>query len=497
MTNSTSTNAYMRCMPYVLLASAWAILFGFCEPFLEVYTSNNLPKANDLLGLINQYSTAPKRVIWREILQAVGYAIPQMAVLTILAHHFGRTQAGIVSSGLLLIGVSINAILLTSIDESFLFYLLSLLLLGLPYVVWAMMLNGHYGNPRTWIYLLIAPGLTAFSANSIFTSFYGLDSTMLSISKIGKNPMFTYPLVVLLEGIIPIILMVLLSESYQRLVVQNRPKWNPRKIELNNYWKDPQAWLLFVAFRLGIFVGCMGFIAVLYTGVDDSLEHLQRAFTRHSNPALILRFISGLALLLFLLYCYRKFLLEYFFQKGKTPSYMYYFLQWPFVNMILFPAFLMPIENVSSAEQKEVFDLRNEPSENKIGGFRALMIVMQALMLIFYAYLLLVKTKDGFVIFHLLILAGFTFNILYIFYRPMIWAVFFWNLLLVIVYSIVPIVLGHDPLITKTKEQLILLLHPIYGFLWTFSTLFILEGVLHSKYFEADAPVAESSDEQV
>jgi hypothetical protein len=470
----------MRYLPYVLLACLWAILFDL----LVQYPDSPLT-----------WHGADGQAIWKNLVRAFGYSIPEIIVLLALSHHFGRIQAGIISSGYMLVAISVAFVANKSTNSNIYLFLLSRVALGFTYVLWAGLLVGDRRSLRAWIYFLIMAGWSIFTGGILYTimDFLNIQSTGADGTSTSMNPFVS-----VISGIVPVIMMVVLAESYQKLIVGKFSDWNPRKIELKNIWQDWQAWVLFVFFRIAILLGALNLGYAIVAGARASSGMGPSEFASYSQPALIMNFVSGLLLFLFVLYCYRKFVLEYFFQKGYVPSFLYLFMHSPVINMILFPAVLVSRYTRNITERIETFEQRSEPSRNWLTAIRVLMTIGQVLALFMYMVIYINNADEELGWLHVMLWIGILLNIVYIFYRPTIWAVFFWNLFLVAICWYGNPESGRGSMLSfggRGDESLLILIHPILGFAWTFVNWFMSAGVLHSEYFDSDTDDAPSTDD--
>jgi hypothetical protein len=403
------------------------------------------------------------------------HALPILAVLICSSKQLGRPAAGWWSASVFL---GCLAIVYLNADPgapvSFARFLTHKVLLGVPFIVWGAL---HLRDKRAWPFVFFmawGPAMSAImSGSSLFLGFRFASMELISedggiyhISFLAHIHLF----------INPVLLYVLLVSMYRQALKSWR-MFQPRLLELGGYVSKGQALLLFLSFKVAILfsaVGMMQFLGLLHTDFGRMMEG-NYAF----SPAMT--WINAIASLLFLwvvLYLYRKFLLEYFFQLGQKPAYLYWFLQAPGLDVILFIHVLILISSKSQPIPYETFYKSQESSSARY--IRVFLVIAQLLVGL-AALLMHGKNKDSLAL--MSSLAGVGLAITAFYYRPAVGVLFV--LLFLQFYG-----LSEAEELRRLDQGLWpdTLWNSYFGAVLGFSAFFMMMGVLHIGDFSSDEP---------
>jgi hypothetical protein len=301
----------------------------------------------------------------------------------------------------------------------------------------------------------------------------------------GRVQLFS-PLSEIGHLVLPVVLFVVLAELY--LVVEHGPRpARFRQINLHNQYRKWQAWVLFVAFRLFLLFSALSVVSSLAMlgPINDQLRGMSPHF---SAPMIYLSTLGTLAFLLAGLYAYRKFLLEFFLQHGKVPSYFYWFLQAPLLAGLLFPIGLLVLRPKPWPEPAYTFNRALDRKYSRMDYIRSFLIVGQVIALL-AALLSYGRQPNQWLL--LIDLAGVALAIWYFYDRRLLFGLFGLMVARLLLVALTGEGFNRGALLHNTDQFLVALSgSAVLGF----AVFFVMAGILHLNDFDTGQEVEEAGE---
>ena len=143
---------------------------------------------------------------------------------------------------------------------------------------------------------------------------------------------------------------IFIGEAYT--AATNPPKWKQLlRIDLSTNYTKAGAITLFYSLRLLISIMVMGLIAfsMAYSGTGHF------GFRDIKPITIILAIVCGIALLVFLIRYYRKFLVEYFIAHKQTTQWLFWLVNMPIIGMLVFPLAALSFSEKATEEERTQF----------------------------------------------------------------------------------------------------------------------------------------------
>lgn len=337
---------------------------------------------------------------------------------------------------------------------------------------------------RVWLFApFLFWGLSAVGISNgarLFNSFQTLSF------EVAVSNGFTYisPLAFLPVLILPVLLLVLLSATYA-IAVAGVETFRSRRLDLANRYTKWEALALFYTFRLIILFGAWGAAGVV-GHLSPQFDSVRPSMAFMSKPVLYAYLIGGLLLFLLVLYLYRKFLLEFFFQHGKVPSYYYWLLQTPVFDLVLFPIGLMVLRPAQQPVPYQTFTKSWDDRFSRAENIRLILVIGQVLV-VGLGLWMLSGTPNALAVGSLLI--GAILNVLYLYNHRMLGVLFG----LLLLWALISPLLQSG---TSYYGERYILWSDVSRMALGFAFFYALSGVLHIREFETD-DVPEQDTEQV
>jgi hypothetical protein len=464
-----STNAYLRYLPAVF---AFALI-----PFI-------LSIVVQVPGWFVFSPVEPKSIplLWKYVFH-LGASAPGLAIVWLLSRHFGRPEVGWWSCLMFLIPVLLSVYSWGTGEGSGSPFVLLLVHLsyGIPYFVWGVLM---LRDRRAWLFApFLFWGLSAVGISNgarLFNSFQTLSF------EVAVSNGFTYisPLAFLPVLILPVLLLVLLGATYA-IAVAGVETFRSRRLDLANRYTKWEALALFYTFRLIILFGAWGAAGVV-GHLSPQFDSVRPSMAFMSKPVLYAYLIGGLLLFLLVLYLYRKFLLEFFFQHGKVPSYYYWLLQTPVFDLVLFPIGLIVLRPAQQPVPYQTFTKSWDDRFSRAENIRLVLVIGQVLV-VGLGLWMLSGTPNALAVGSLLI--GAILNVLYLYNHRMLGVLFG----LLLLWALISPLLQSG---TSYYGERFILLSDVSRMALGFAFFYALSGVLYIREFETD-DVPEQDTEQV
>jgi hypothetical protein len=464
--------SYLRYLPIVLIAMVF--LIGF-DLFLQF--------PGHALSVIERHD-APK---WIHVLSGLIYTIPTAVVLLLLSYHVGQPRAGWIAVTLKFLIIAISmwfALHSTGVVG----YILNRLFLGVPYVVWlALALRGQSNWWACLPAILIPTGLADFDSNF----WYVVEFLTFEVTS-GPRTMTVAPLVNIISGVRVIVEFVVLAELY-RVVSEGWQNWRMRQITLLSDIKWWQALILYPVFGIFVFNFALGIVSHILMPrqfaemIADDPNVATMAWA--TLPVSLMTVLCGWLTMGFVLYCFRRLIVSYSYQKGLAPGVLYWFMQIPVLGWLLFVLGYVIRDDRSLAERATAFERREEDQSTVRKVYRILATIAQLLMLLTIPLILLNKMTENSSI---LILSAVTLllDIIYLYYFPTLRALF----VLYIINALIWMFGDFD--LPRHLEGVTLLALPIFSSAWSYVSQFNIAPMLHMEYFEADEEATPETTEE-
>ncbi|WP_373551814.1 hypothetical protein [Haliscomenobacter sp.] len=445
---------YLRFLPFMVLAVIPLLLW-------DSYFQNILSKSGSILEL----STIQGLIL------RLAKAFPDWLAFLFVGFVFNKRKEA-------LIAISVNlffVLFFTLINIRLPFFLLHLPITLAPFFVFGFL---AFGPKRLWIWILMIVPIFLDSplemANKLFSQDFNFFISLFYNELGGENYLEPLGDEFKLSGLIaPMVYYVFLAEI--SLLFAQKSRFNPSVVDLTMPYSRLGAAFLFIFLRLSIY-SCI-------LGVNSTITEIFNP-TRFANDALgklnlqlvyFLYLISAMTALIAALWYYRRFLMEFLFERGERPSWGYWLLQIPFVEVVIFTFMVIFLKKRDDEDKYQVFLYHNEESANDVKIIRGLMVVFQILAIVYLVTNPAKKELTNFIL-----LDKLTYSILVIFYlvRPKV----LWGLLGWICLNIVFAALGfiHD---LEFDSRLL-----------SFSTLFLLIGLFHGSDFSCISPYNENNE---
>jgi hypothetical protein len=466
--NATRTNSYLRHLPLVL-GVAFVAAIG---EFARSWTTFSLPT--------NAPASLPDLLV--QVLHMLVGALPEAVVFWVLGQHFGRQTAGMVGAAMALVLAAIAMPMMRlGLNEMPLGYLALRIAMSLPFVVWGFLMLDSRDQRSAWG--LLALGMSGLIIFNGYQVFYSFDWLSIQVTRADGGILRASPVVQLSSIVWSVVSFVLLAEWY-RWAEQGRT-WRDffRRLDLTHRYSAWEALVVFVAFRAAIFFGAIGLAGgINLLGTQDE-QLTQYAF--YSWPVMGSTVLAGSLLYLFILANYRKFLLEYFLQCGKVPSYFYWFLQVPFLGVLLFSFGLAVLESRPQPTAYATWQRSHHDQYSYATYIRSFLMIGQILSILSGAFLARTHITNLPMVVSLFLLIHGLILITYMYSRQ-VFEWYYWVMLGMCIASV--FVAGEQANAGRFAGAVtfVTLVSPAFRFLISFGSFFALSGVLHIDEFEVD-----------
>lgn len=144
---------------------------------------------------------------------------------------------------------------------------------------------------------------------------------------------------------------ILIGEAYT--AAMNPQKWKQLfRIDLSTNYTKAGAITLFYSLRLLLSIMVMGLIA-FPMAVSGSGGRIY--FHNMAPLTIVLAIVSGIALLVFLILYYRKFMVEYFIANRQTTTWLFWLVNMPIIGMLVFPLAALSFSEKNTEEERTQF----------------------------------------------------------------------------------------------------------------------------------------------
>jgi len=143
---------------------------------------------------------------------------------------------------------------------------------------------------------------------------------------------------------------IMIGEAYT--AAMNPQKWKQLfRIDLSTNYTRAGAITLFYSLRLLISIMVIGLLAFPVAFAGEA-----RFWFRDIRPfTIILAIVCGIALLIFLIRYYRKFLVEYFIAHNQTTQWLFWVVNIPIFGMLVFPLAALTFSEKTTEEERTRF----------------------------------------------------------------------------------------------------------------------------------------------
>lgn len=448
---------YLRFLPFMLLAVIPLLLW-------DNYFQNLLSKSGSILEL----STI------QGLMLRLSNAFTNWLAFLFVGFVFNKRKETLIAIGVQLFFILAFALLKIRLP----IFLLHLPITLTPYFVFGFL---AFGPKRLWIWILMLIPIYLDSAlemgDKLFSQDFNFFISLFYNELGGENYLEPLGDEFKLSGFIaPMVYYVFLAEI--SLMFAQKSRFNPSLVDLTIPYSRLGAAFLFIVLRLSIYACILGVSATL-TEIFNPTRFANDALGKLNLQLLyFLYLLSALTALIASLWYYRRFLLEFLFERGERPSWGYWLLQLPFVEVLIFTFMVIFLKKRDDEGRYQVFLYHNEESANDVKIIRGLMVVFQILAIVYLVANPAKKELTNFIL-----LDKLTYSALVIFYlvRPKV----VWGLLGWICLNIVLTALGfiHD---LQFDARLM-----------SFSTLFLLIGLFHGSEFSCISPYNENGETEV
>lgn len=445
---------YLRFLPFMLLAVIPLLLWdGYFQSLLSKSTS--ILELSTVQGLILRLTKV----------------FPDCLAFLFIGFAFNKRKEALIA-----ISVDLFFILFfTFVNIRLPFFLLHLPFTLAPFFVFGFL---AFGPKQLWVWILMIVPIFLDSplemANQLFSRDFNFFISLFYNELGGENYLEPLGDEFKLSGFIaPMVYYVFLAEI--TIYFAQKSKFSPSTVDLTMPYSRLGAAFLFIFLRLSIYSCILGVNTMIIEIFNPS---------RFANGALdklnlqyvnFLYLISTMIALIAALWYHRRFLLEFLFERGERPSWGYWLLQIPFVEVLIFSFMVIFLKKRDAEDKYQVFLYHNEESANDVKIIRGLMVVFQILAVVYIVANPANKELTNFILLNKL-----TYSALVIFYlvRPKV----VWGLLGWICLNIVLTALGfiHD---LQFDARLM-----------SFSALFLLIGLFHGSEFSCISPYNENSE---
>ncbi len=359
------TNTYLSYLPAVLAVS----LIPFALDIMQWLPGGVMDQPN---------GNATPPMLWKYG-YTLGGSLPNILILWMLSRHFGRPQAGLWSALLVLLTLPFSVYAWgnttpTSVSE----FIAIRLVTGLPYFAWGILMlrDRRAGLFVPFLFLGLSMSLIGNGAG-IFHSLRALSFEVMMSNGMTRH---ISPLASIATLLFPVLLLVVLAEVYQ-IAEAGWSSFRPRRLDLANQYGKWEALTLFYVFRLTILLSALGSAGAMEF-LSPRFDAMRAQGPYFSLPYLYANLIFGYLFLVVVLYVYRKFLLEFFFQHGKVPSYFYWFIQAPLFDLLLFPIGLLVLRPTRPPVPNHTFEKSLDHQFSNADTIRSLLILGQIIVVL-------------------------------------------------------------------------------------------------------------------
>jgi len=263
-----------------------------------------------------------------------------------------------------------------------------------------------------------------------------------------------------------IILKFLLLSFLYRFLKQGK-QWKLNVIHLQNKISSGQMALFLFTFYVSIFILSIGVFMSMYNYIDYYTHFESTGF--EGQLYFVVRLLSGIVVLLFVSWLYRKILLEYYLGHHRPIASNFFFGQVPLIGIIFWIHNFIAFEMPKKISRQKVVGLVSVPDQ----GILILITITSALSLLFGIYKS--STADAWLLADVII--GFTIIMLYIYHKN---GLYFFIGFELIMFAIIIFMGLYDIDLPEGSVSFFVFLN--------LSRVFIAYPVFHAKVFEIHVP---------
>jgi hypothetical protein len=343
------------------------------------------------------------------------------------------------------------------------------ILKGLPVVLWGWRIFGAPRFAPFLGFLLWTPAYFALSSGA--SAFFSLESLRWTVATGDRTQTVIYFLPHVFLFFVPVLSYILLLFVW-RHTRQGWQHFSALRLSLEPPKSRTAALILFVGFKFIILQMALGmsYLRAFLIHTDSNFKAAPWAdagYTMHLN------YLISMLMLVLVLYLYRKFLLEYFFQLGWRPGYLFWGLQIPLLGELLFVCLWMLARDKPPYTAQETFK-NSQEQENGVGNIRILLLLVQ---LATGILLLLNASRDQHTAGVLSVALGIMLSIFYLFnYKALYWL---FALLILQFISMVQVDIQHNMFRIKFMDA-------YFQSVMGFAVAYAMSGVLHLRRFHLE-----------
>lgn len=353
-------------------------------------------------------------------------------------------------------------------------FLLPLIISLAPYLVFGFL---AFGPKRLWVWALMLIPIHLGSALEMGNELFNRDFNFflsLGYHDFLGGEAYLEPLgygFKLSFFLAPLIYYIFFAEVV--LLLDQKITFNPRVIDLTMPYSRLGATFLFIFLRLSIYLSILGASSAIIEIVNPTRTSSNFWWMLEIQSFNLIYLLAALAALVAILWYYRRFLMEFLFERGERPSWGFWLLQVPFLEIIIFAFMVIFLKKRDGEDSYEVFRYHKKGSPNDVKIITVFMVIIQFLALVIIANNPGNKEQTGFIV---LDKAFYTFIVaFYLINRKFIVGIFGW--------ICINILFTFFGLVNDLQFD---------SRLMSFSILFVLIGLLHGREFSCISPHQEA-----